>query len=127
VAQMKKLDKLQQIRRNNIQRYMDRLKGSALVLPAEHDKHDWLAMPLQYSDRSGLLRFLEGNNVQVRCTFSGNVTRHPAYRSHMKVFPNADTIMKNGFLVGAHHGMTFVEVDRVCDLLLEYMSRHKSQ
>lgn len=121
VVQMRKLEKLQEIRRRNIQRYMDRLKGGPFVLPAQHDQHDWLAMPLQYHDRSGLLRFLEGNNVQVRCTFSGNVTRHPAFRAHFAVFPNADTIMKNGFLVGAHHGMSLVEVDQVCDLLLEYV------
>jgi len=28
--------------------------------------------------------------------------------------------MREGFLIGAHHGLTFEDVDRVCDLLIEY-------
>ncbi len=124
VAQIRKLDRLQQIRRDNIQHYVTRLAGTPLLLPAQHDKHDWLAMPLQYADRGGILRFLEGHNVQVRCTFSGNVTRHPAYRHHFAVYPNADLIMRNGFLVGAHHGMSPADVDHVCDLLLQYVKEH---
>ena len=32
----------------------------------------------------------------------------------------ADTIMKNGFLLGAHHGMTIDDVDRVCNLLKNF-------
>jgi CDP-6-deoxy-D-xylo-4-hexulose-3-dehydrase len=32
-------------------------------------------------------------------------------------FENADRIMKDGFLLGAHHGLTLDDVDRVCDLL----------
>jgi CDP-6-deoxy-D-xylo-4-hexulose-3-dehydrase len=28
--------------------------------------------------------------------------------------------MKNGFLLGAHHGMTIEDVDYVCDKIKEY-------
>ena len=28
--------------------------------------------------------------------------------------------MKNGFLLGAHHGMTIKDVDYVCDRIKEY-------
>ena len=34
----------------------------------------------------------------------------------------ADLIMKNGFLLGAHHGMTLEDVDYVCDKIKEYVN-----
>ena len=34
--------------------------------------------------------------------------------------------MKNGFLLGAHHGMTIEDVDYVCDNIKEYI-RLKNQ
>jgi dTDP-4-amino-4,6-dideoxygalactose transaminase len=30
--------------------------------------------------------------------------------------------MKNGFLLGAHHGMSIDDVDYVCDQIKEYIS-----
>jgi CDP-6-deoxy-D-xylo-4-hexulose-3-dehydrase len=40
----------------------------------------------------------------------------------LETFENADTIMKDGFLLGAHHGMTVDDVDYVCDKIKEYLS-----
>jgi CDP-6-deoxy-D-xylo-4-hexulose-3-dehydrase len=31
--------------------------------------------------------------------------------------------MKNGFLLGAHHGMTIEDVDYVCDKVKEFFSK----
>ena len=72
---------------------------------------------------SALCNFLEENNIQTRVTFAGNVTRHPAYREFLQDFENADNIMKNGFLLGAHHGMTIEDVDYVCDKIKEFFNR----
>jgi CDP-6-deoxy-D-xylo-4-hexulose-3-dehydrase len=63
---------------------------------------------------------MEKNNVQTRVTFAGNITRHPAFRQYLNDYENADKIMKDGFLLGAHHGMTLDDVDRVCDLLKHF-------
>jgi len=82
-----------------------------------------MAIPLQTEHRFELLTFLEDNNIQTRVTFAGNVTRHPAYREFLQDFENADTIMKNGFLLGAHHGMTTDDVDYVCDKIKEFYSK----
>jgi dTDP-4-amino-4,6-dideoxygalactose transaminase len=32
--------------------------------------------------------------------------------------------MKNGFLLGAHHGMTTEDVDYVCDKIIEYIETY---
>jgi len=34
--------------------------------------------------------------------------------------------MKNGFLLGAHHGMTLEDVDHVCDKIKEYINMRTS-
>jgi CDP-4-dehydro-6-deoxyglucose reductase, E1 len=121
LVQLDKLDKFLQIRRKNIERYIENLKDcSYYTLPDDSEIPNWLAMPLQCSDRLELVNFMENNNVQTRVTFAGNITRHPAFRKYMNTFENADTIMKDGFLLGAHHGMTIEDVDHVCNLLKKF-------
>ena len=100
---------------------MENLKGiKGLVLPDDSIKPNWLAIPLQTEKRYELLTFLEDNNIQTRVTFAGNITRHPIYREYLQDFENADTIMQNGFLLGAHHGMTIEDVDYVCHIISQF-------
>ena len=125
LVQLKKFQKYKEIRRNNIERYLYRLRNTPeIILPDDKIKPNWLAIPLQIEDRLGLLNFLEDNNIQTRVTFAGNVTRHPAYRKYLQDFPITDQVMKNGFLLGAHHGMTTQDVDYVCDKIIEYIETY---
>jgi CDP-6-deoxy-D-xylo-4-hexulose-3-dehydrase len=122
LVQMEKLDKFVEIRRNNIKRYLENLQDvKEILLPDDSIEPNWLAIPLQYEDRLGLLTYLEEQDIQTRVTFAGNITRHPVYREYLQPFENADTIMKNGFLLGAHHGMTIDDVDYVCDNIKKYL------
>jgi CDP-6-deoxy-D-xylo-4-hexulose-3-dehydrase len=124
LVQLDRFQKFEKIRRSNIEKYIKNLMPykELLVLPNDSIKPNWLAMPLQYNNRYDLLNYLENNNIQTRVTFAGNITRHPAYRSYLQDFTNADTIMKNGFLLGAHHGITENDVDNVCKLIINYIS-----
>ena len=123
LVQLKRFEKFSKIRRKNFERYLENLQGVGdLVLPNDSLKPNWLAIPLQTEKRFELLTFLEENNIQTRVTFAGNVTRHPVYRDYLQDFSNADIIMKNGFLLGAHHGMTLEEVDYVCDKIKEFFN-----
>jgi len=107
-------------RRALFERYLENLKGTKFVLPDDSLKQDWLAMPLMTNKRLELINFLEEHGVQTRVLFAGNVSRHPAYRKFLTVLPNADRIMKEGLLIGAHHGMTIEDVDYVCKLLITW-------
>ena len=124
LAQWEKLDGLLAKRRTIVQRYMERLKDcSYYTLPDDSRTPNWLAIPLmcRKGDRLELLTFLENNGVQTRVCFAGNITRHPAYRDkYLKAFPVSDAIMSDGFLLGAHHGMTIEDADRVTNLLIEF-------
>lgn len=124
LVQLKRFKKFSQIRRQNFERYLENLQGIGdLILPDDSIKPNWLAIPLQTEKRFELLTFLEENNIQTRVTFAGNVTRHPVYREYLQEFPNSDTIMKNGFLLGAHHGMTIEDVDYVCNKIKEFFNK----
>ena len=127
LVQLNRLDKFVEIRRNNIERYISNLKDvPGLLLPDDSIKPNWLAIPLQYKNRLGLLTHLENNEIQTRVTFAGNITRNPVYREYLQPFTNADIIMRDGFLLGAHHGMTIVDVDYVCDKIKEYIDNEKN-
>ena len=123
LVQLERFQKFFKIRRDNAERYIENLQGVGdLILPDDSIKPNWLAIPLQSEKRFELLHFLEDNNIQTRVTFAGNVTRHPVYREYLQKFKNSDTIMKNGFLLGAHHGMTVEDVDYVCDKIKEFFA-----
>ncbi len=121
LVQLERFEKFKQIRRSLINRYFENLKDvKEILLPDDTIKPNWLAIPLQTEQRYELLKFLEDNNIQTRVCFSGNITRHPAYREYLQEFKNSDIIMKNAFLIGAHHGMSLEDVDYVCNKIKEF-------
>ena len=124
LVQLERFETFKDIRRDNIKRYLENLKDvTEIILPDDSIEPNWLAIPLQTERRLELLTFLENNNIQTRVTFAGNVTRHPIYREYLQPFDNSDTIMKNGFLLGAHHGMTIEDVDYVCSKIKEFFNK----
>jgi len=126
LVQLQRFETFKQIRRANIARYLENLQDvKEIMLPDDSIEPNWLAIPLQTKRRLELLTFLENNNIQTRVTFAGNVTRHPIYRKYLQEFKNADLIMKNGFLLGAHHGMTIDDVDYVCEVIHKFFNNGK--
>ena len=69
------------------------------------------------------MTFLEKNNIQTRVTFAGNITRHPVYRKYLQEFKNSDIIMRDGFLLGAHHGMDEDDVDYVSEKIATFFRK----
>jgi CDP-6-deoxy-D-xylo-4-hexulose-3-dehydrase len=124
LVQLERFETFKNTRRDNIKRYLENLKDvEEITLPDDSIEPNWLAIPLQTERRLELLTFLEDSNIQTRVTFAGNVTRHPIYREYLQDFESSDTIMKNGFLLGAHHGMTIEDVDYVCSKIKEFFSK----
>ena len=121
LVQLSRIEEIRAKRREVFNRYLTNLSNvSELVLPMNTYNSDWLAIPFMTARRLELLTFLEQNNIQTRVCFAGNVTRHPVYREYLETFPNADRIMAEGFLLGAHHGMVVEDVDYVCDKIKEF-------
>uniref|UniRef100_A0A6C0HYN1 DegT/DnrJ/EryC1/StrS aminotransferase family protein n=1 Tax=viral metagenome TaxID=1070528 RepID=A0A6C0HYN1_9ZZZZ len=123
LVQISRIEEIREKRKAVFNRYIENLKDvTELVLPINTFNSDWLAIAFMTSRRLELLTFLEENNIQTRVCFAGNVTRHPAYREYLEVFPNSDRIMAEGFLLGAHHGMVVEDVDYVCSKIKEFFT-----
>lgn len=121
LVQLNRLEEIKSKRKSIFNRYIHNLKNvSQLVLPDTTKDNNWLAIPFLTKNRLELLTFLEKNNIQTRVCFAGNITRHPAYRKYLQDFKNSDRIMAEGFLLGAHHGMTIEDVDYVCNKIKEF-------
>ena len=75
----------------------------------------WLAYPLLIKSKSSIKRqelqiFLEKKGIQTRTIFTGNILRQPVMKNriHRKIKNagvNSDNVMKNGILIGCHHGL----------------------
>jgi CDP-4-dehydro-6-deoxyglucose reductase, E1 len=116
LIQLQRLEEIKQKRKMNFERYIEQLQNiPEILLPINTYNTDWLAFALMSPYRMPLLQYLESQDIQTRVCFAGNITRHPAYRSYFESFPNSDQIMEQGFLLGAHHGMTIEDVDYVCE------------
>ena len=85
-------------------------------------KTNWLAFPLTVKKgapfaRYDFLKHLESKGIQTRVLFSGNITRHPAYRSvRFRIsgsLKNSDTIMASSFLLGCHQAMTNKDIEYI--------------
>ena len=123
LVQISRIEEIRAKRRSIFNRYIENLKEvSEIVLPINTFNTDWLAIPFMTKNRMPLLTFLEENNIQTRVCFAGNVTRHPVYREYLEEFPNSDRIMAEGFLLGAHHGMSVEDCDYVCDKIKEFFT-----
>jgi CDP-6-deoxy-D-xylo-4-hexulose-3-dehydrase len=121
LVQLSRIEEIREKRKTAFNRYLENLKDvTDLVMPVNTFDSDWLAIPFMTKRRLELLTFLEANNIQTRVCFAGNVTRHPVYREYLQEFPNSDRIMAEGFLLGAHHGMTVDDVDYVCNKMKEF-------
>jgi CDP-6-deoxy-D-xylo-4-hexulose-3-dehydrase len=124
LVQIDRLEEIRAKRRAVFSRYIENLKHiPQLTLPINRFNTDWLAIPFMAENRMELLTFLEENHIQTRVCFAGNVTRHPVYREkYLQSFTNSDRIMAEGFLLGAHHGMTTDDVDYVCSKMIEFFA-----
>tara|TARA_A100001011_G_scaffold400523_1_gene515886 strand:- start:5830 stop:7053 length:1224 start_codon:yes stop_codon:yes gene_type:complete len=137
LIQLKRFDKFFSKRVSNFKYLKDNISknlSNYIIAPEETNgvKTNWLAYPIILKEgepnlRTNLQIFLERKNIQTRTIFSGNITRQPimdgkVYKTNNFKFENADYIMKNGMLVGCHPKLEKVELDYICESLIEFFN-----
>lgn len=107
------------------------------ILPKQHTKvsTNWLAFPLTIKPgapftRMEITKHLEERNIQTRPVFTGTILRQPAFahikhRKGVPSFPVSDSIMKNGFLIGAHHGLSNAQMKYLVATLTAFLDSYK--
>lgn len=135
VEQVKKLDEFAERRRavfDELRSFFGEYR-EWFVLPEQRDDVDttWLAFPLTVRDeapfdRNELVRYFERTGIQTRSLWSGNLLKHPGFadveaRLPFDEYPNADRIMRDAFVVGAHQSMTDDDVEYVKTAFREFV------
>ena len=128
VAQMDKLSSFIQNRKDNFKYLYRGLShlDKYLQLPVATEKSDpaWFGFIVTLKDsknysRQQLLTFLEGNMIETRNLFAGNLLRQPGFKNiKHRVAGNLDTtdhVMNNSFFLGTYPGLTRDKLDFIID------------
>jgi len=126
LVQLEKLSSFVAKRSENFAKLYDFFIGHEdyFILPTWEDEAQpsWFAFPLTLQEeapfsRQQIIKWYEKCNIETRLLFSGNLTRHPAYKGvPMRTagnLKNANRIMNNSFFLGVYPGidkerMTFI-------------------
>ena len=139
LVQLKKFSKFEKLRKLNFNYHFNFFKRyeKYFILPKINSgvETNFLAYPIiirenNFFNRKKLQVFLENNNIQTRPIFTGNLLRHPAFRSivdnrnKIKSFPSSDYIMRNGILIGCHQGLSKEQIIFVQKTIIKFMKIH---
>ena len=137
IEQLKKLNNNIKIRNRNFTRLISFFKKyeNLFELPESYDKvkTPWLAFPLvikknKILNRKKLQIYLEKNKIQTRTIFTGNILKQPVmkkriYKKHKNCDHVANNVMKNGILIGCHHGMSINDIDIIRKVFLKIIKK----
>ena len=135
LAQLDKLEAFSLARRERFAEheafFQDR--SEHFLLPRQHPEVEttWMQYPLVVRDeapfdREALHRFLEERGVIARPIWTGNILRHPGFekipcRTRDEGYPVADEVLRGGLLIAAHHGLTAVQMDRIHEVMDDFL------
>ena len=122
LQQLKKLDWLDSARRENHKKLFDVFKPYEqffhLPVPTPKADPNWFAFLLTMKEnvpfnKQDLVWHLEGDKIQTRSFFSGNILYHPGYSDYAKQydnlqerFPIAHQVTRDSFFLGTYAGIT---------------------
>lgn len=140
-AQLKKLDGFIQARRENWQYLRNALDdlSDIFILPEEapDSRASWFGCLLTLKEdapfrREELVRHLEGENIQTRNLFAGNMLRQPCFdgmRASGKGYRvsgalrNTDVVMERTFWIGVYPGMTEEKLRYMAEAIRRFVRR----
>ena len=137
LVQVKKLKQNINTREKNFKLHLEFFSkySDYFILPKQlkNTKTGWLAYPIILKEKTKLKRkefqiYLEKRNIQTRVIFTGNILRQPGFRKikcrgNVNDFPNSDYIMKNGILIGCHHGMRKSDIKLIHKEIEDYLKK----
>ena len=93
----------------------------------------WLAYPVIIKSGSKINRqklqiFLEKKGIQTRTIFTGNILRQPImkkrkYKKVKNAEINSNNVMKNGILIGCHHGLRNKDLEYIKKNFLNFIKK----
>jgi len=134
VAQMKKLPRFIEARKNNFKLWNEGLKQfeDHFILPEAtyNSEPAWFAFPVSVREgapftRTELTNYLAAKGIETRNLFAGNITKQPAYLEIEKrvigELKNTDFAMNNTFFFGTYPGMKPEMIEYSLEVILEFL------
>ncbi|GAA0083786.1 lipopolysaccharide biosynthesis protein RfbH [Clostridium sp. CTA-7] len=138
VAQLEKFPTFIERRINNFNRLKAGLSGleNKIILP-ESERNSipsWFGFLITVKDgvdRNSLIEHIEGNGIQTRMLFAGNLTKHPCFNEMRRKgegyrivgsLINTDRIMNDTFWIGVYPGMTDEMIDFMIKTIRDYLN-----
>ena len=140
LEQIKKFKSFAKIRNKNFMLHSKFFKSlnKIFITPrvSNNVKTNFLAYPIILKkgvkfSRKEFQIFLEKNKIQTRPIFSGNILRHPAFRSliskknQINNFKASDYIMKYGLLIGCHQGLSLKDISYIHHIVKKFINYKK--
>ena len=132
--QLKRLPEFIERRKNNFKQIYSGLSRyeQYFILPESLPKADpcWFAFPITVKKdapfkRKDIVGFLEKHNIDTRPIYGGNLLRQPAFENISCRMPrkliNSDYVMKSGFFIGLHQGLTKEMLAYVLETFEDFM------
>lgn len=132
-AQLEKFPEFVEKRKQNFRKLYDGLTDmqDKFILPeaCEHSDPSWFGFLLACKegvDRNQVVQHLEGNGIQTRMLFAGNLIKHPCFDQMRKEkqgyrvvgeLKNTDIAMERAFWIGVYPGMTEEKLDYMIKIL----------
>ena len=137
LEQLKKLKENIRIRNRNFSKLISffRNYNNLFKLPEMYPgvTTPWLAFPLvikknKLFNRKQLQIYFEKNNIQTRTIFTGNILRQPimkkkSYKKVKNADLNSNNVMKNGILIGCHHGLKEADLNFIINTFKEFIKK----
>jgi len=134
-AQLEKFPSFVEKRRDNWTYLYNHLKllDKYFILPqaALNSNPSWFGFMLTCRngiERNAIVQSIEGQNIQTRALFAGNLIKHPCFDEMRKTgkgyriigtLVNTDLVMNNSFWIGVYPGMTNVMLDAMIKAIKE--------
>jgi len=128
LVQLKKWEKIHSLRRENkhkIQDIMETIPGVRVVNERPEAETSWFGVPVvceNKEQKQWLVSFLEGNRVQTRNYFAGNILLHPGYRhlGDWTLFPNSNQVLDRVFFLGCSPTITDEMISYIGDVVKRF-------
>jgi len=138
LAQIKKLPRIHQLRKNNHKRLYDIFSKyeDYFILPkaTEHSDPSWFAFAVTIKDnnkfkRKDIIDYFEDHKIQTRPYFAGNIMLQPAYSGMLnnddiiKNYPNARKVTTDTFFLGTSPVITEEQLNYIEKIVTKFFKK----
>jgi CDP-4-dehydro-6-deoxyglucose reductase, E1 len=133
LVQLKKFEDIHTLRRRNksaVDSYFSSVPGCTVIEEIANSEVSWFGAPVVCESedlKRELVSFLEGNRIQTRNYFAGNLLMQPGY-THLgdwRNFPNASRVLEQVFFVGVSPTINVQMLSRIEEVVTNFLAVHQ--